>query len=203
MGINRRKKICWSPAEVDWLIQHKKDSINQLTIGLQKSRTSIKAKLAELSGKPLPASPVKSKRSYIGKRPDLGISLRSSMEANILRVLLQDPYIIKVEYEPEDFTFWQFGHKKGTLSYTPDFKVWDQGSGYRWIEVKGNWLEQKDKTKIRRFKRYYPEEFAKFSAITPSAKSKTTKFFQDEGVPILWFYLELAKQYKNIIENWE
>lgn len=92
----------------------------------------------------------------VGKRSDLGgLFLRSSWEANYARYLnlLQAKGLIqKWEYEPE--TFWFEGIRRGTRSYTPDFRITD-ANGTRYVEVKG-YMDQKSRTKLRRMAKYHP-----------------------------------------------
>jgi hypothetical protein len=199
------QKIKWSPVEIDFLKKNKNLSINQLTVALAKSKNAINQKLKELDGVAPPKSVKKSGNySKMGRRPDCNnLYLRSKWEANCYRYFMQTKEIIKIEYEPVDFTFWQFGIKKGTISYTPDFKLYLSNDKYIWVEVKGGWLKQQDKTKIKRFQKYYPDEFKLLQAIVPSPSSKTTKFFIDLNIPIFYFYNELNKEYKNVIEKWE
>lgn len=199
------RKVIWSPVEIDYLKLHKHIPINQLTVALAKSRSAINTKLLELDGK-VPKQSVKKGGNYskIGKRPDCdNLFFRSAWEANVFRLLRLNPSVQLIEYEPTDFTFWQFGIKKGTVSYTPDFKVTYKNGNYEWIEIKGGWLKAVDKTKLRRFKKFYPEEWAHLVAVTPGMKSKTALFFMNECVPIKWIYPEINKQYKNEIPNWE
>lgn len=92
-----------------------------------------------------------------GTREDLGRYFRSSWEANVARylnVLVEKGTIHKWEYETD--TFWFEHIKRGSRSYTPDFKIWDKPDSepYYW-EVKG-WMDQKSRTKLDRMKRYYP-----------------------------------------------
>jgi hypothetical protein len=63
--------------------------------------------------------------------------------------------IVKWEKEPE--TFWFDGIKRGVRSYLPDFKVYEPGGTHWWAEVKG-YYDAKTKTKLKRFKKYYPNE---------------------------------------------
>ena len=58
-------------------------------------------------------------------------------------------------HEPQ--TFWFEGVKRGCVTYLPDFKVINLDDTHEWIEVKG-FMDSKSKTKIRRFKKYYPKE---------------------------------------------
>lgn len=194
-----RTRIIWSPVEEEWLETHSTEPINQLCIQLSKSRGAIRKKITEL--KYPETKPVKGKISYIGKRADCdNLFFRSKWESNCFRFLRTQKDIIKIEYEPIDFSFTDW-HKKGTVSYTPDFRV-ETKKGYYWLEVKG-YLKRVDKTKLRRFKKYYPDEFAKLFALTGSSKTTATTFFNELGVPIKWFFLDLQKKYRDVIPGWE
>jgi len=208
------KRVSWSPVEVDYLKAHSDDPVTQLCIALAKTKSAIKKKQAELGNKKagkqvLPGN--RGFRSRIGKRPDCNnIFFRSGWEANVYRLLMRqsiespdDRRPKYIQYEPQDFTFWQFGVKKGTISYTPDFKVTYTDGSYEWIEVKGGFLRASDKTKLRRFKKYYPTEFSKLVSVTPGATSKTALFFESLGIPNKWRYPDLNKIYKKSVPGWE
>jgi len=199
-----RRRVVWSPVEIRWLKRNKSKPITQLSIELAKSWTAVKKKLAELEGKSHePASSLpEGKRTHIGKRSDLGIFLRSSWEANCMRVFLADKKIKLVEYEPYTFSFTPFGVVKGTVSYTPDFKLTYKSGRIAWVEVKG-WLTRQDKTKLRRFKKYYPEEFEKLEVIVGSEKGKVYEFFRDLGVKKICAYRSLEARHREHIQNWE
>ena len=98
-------------------------------------------------------------RSRGGKRDDLGdVYFRSAWEANYARYLnflASRGDIASWEYEPKTFTFDKI--KRGTRSYTPDFRVVFPCGRCEWHEVKG-WMDQKSKTRLARFARYYPKE---------------------------------------------
>lgn len=207
------KKVVWSPVELEYLKKNKDSSVNQLTVALAKSQNAIKKKLSELKQTPnsLSLSGIQKtsaqqiiRRSKIGRRKDCNnLFFRSGWEANVYRLLKQDSNIKLIEYEPRTFSFTEFGILHGTVSYTPDFRITFQDETYIWIEVKGGLLKQADKTKIRRFKKHFGEEFNRLQAITPGIKSKTFEFFQNQGVKIRWCYPDLNKQYKKLIPNWE
>lgn len=113
----------------------------------------IKKQLEAALGKP-----AKKKRSESGTRADLGIFVRSKWEANYARYLnwLQSQgNIHKWEYEPD--TYWFEHIKTGSRSYKPDFKVWLTEDKYEYHEIKG-YMDQKSRTKLKRMKRYYPNE---------------------------------------------
>jgi hypothetical protein len=83
---------------------------------------------------------------------------RSKWEANYalyLDFLVDLKQIHKWEFEPDRFMFEAI--KLGTRSYTPDFKVYITIDKYEYHEVKG-FMDSKSKTKLKRFKKYYPDE---------------------------------------------
>lgn len=128
-----------------------------------------------------------------GYRPDLDLVVRSGWESDILRILKS--YDIKYQFEPRVFTF---PVKRGTKSYLPDIYLpyFDQ-----YVEVKG-WLDDKSRTKLRRFKRYYPEEFTNFAMIIGT--SKGVRDLCDElKVPYVLEFNKIKKIYKDKIPNWE
>lgn len=75
--------------------------------------------------------------------------------ANQLQNLLESKLIKFWEHEPQ--TFWFLEIKRGVRSYLPDFKVTRLDETHYWIEVKG-YMDKKSITKIKRFKKYYPNE---------------------------------------------
>lgn len=86
------------------------------------------------------------------------IFFRSKWEANYalyLDFLIDHKEIVKWEFEPDTFLFDQV--KIGTRSYTPDFKVFLNDGTYVYHEVKG-YMDSKSKTKLKRMKKYYPNE---------------------------------------------
>lgn len=187
----RRGPIIWSPVETDWLKSNRdKLPIDQLAIALAKSRNAVSNKMKELDGKPVKKAG--KGKTKIGKRKDLGIFLRSAWEANVARWIKHQGKGFM--YEPKNFIFDKFKH--GTVSYVPDFLV--DGD---WIEVKGM-LKGSDKTRIRRFKKFYPEEFKRLKAVC-NPNTDSDRFFQEMGVPIAAYYRDLDKQFKGVIENWE
>ena len=82
-------------------------------------------------------------------------SLWEARYAAYLQFMKEHNSIKDWEYEPQ--TFWFEEIKRGVRSYLPDFKVIDFDDSHHWIEVKG-WMSPKCKTKIKRFKKYYPKE---------------------------------------------
>lgn len=138
-----------------------------------------------------------------GFRKDLGIYVRSKMEANILRYYK----FIKVKYiyEPAEFEFDKI--KRGSRFYKPDIYLPEQD---KLIEIKG-FFTASDKTKLRRFKRYYPRMFAKLEFIVPDkysrskANGKMIKFLcGDLGINFsdIMNYKDIEK-YSKLIPGWE
>jgi hypothetical protein len=94
-----------------------------------------------------------------GRRADLGnIYLRSRWEANYCRwlnfLIRYEDEIIKWEYEKQTFYFDKI--KRGTTSYTPDFKVYFKDGHIEYHEVKG-WDYPRGVTARKRMAKYFPE----------------------------------------------
>jgi hypothetical protein len=192
MRFNRQ--IIWSPVEVDYLKKNRDGlPITQLSIDLLKSRAAIKRKLDELDGKPTKGK--KNKRSYIGKRPDLGISCRSAWESNILRYFNHIGY--QWMYEAKIFYFEK--ERRGAISYLPDIYLPEYDI---YLEVKG-YLDSRARGAINKFKKYYPDEWAKLRAITGSPNTKASQWFNKVGIPIYAYYNDIKRDYSKFISNWE
>lgn len=119
-----------------------------------------------------------------GMREDIGISVRSSWEANYARYL---NFLIKTEckierWEYETETFWFEKIKRGCRSWKPDFKVIHRDGKVEYHEVKG-WMYPRARTALKRMRIYHP------------------------GVCVVLIdqarYLALSKQLRAIIPNWE
>jgi hypothetical protein len=103
-------------------------------------------------------APSRYSRCRQGIRPDLGIYLRSSWEANYARYLkmqVETGVIRGWRYEVKTFVFEKI--KRGTRTYTPDFRVEHMDGRIEWHEVKG-WMDDKSRVRLARMARYYPEE---------------------------------------------
>lgn len=135
-----------------------------------------------------------------GYREDLKQFFRSKMEANWAR------YHNKIhwEYEPKEF---EFPIKRGSRYYKPDFYL----PAYDlWFEIKGYFRPQ-DKTKLRRFKKYYPEEFKKLRFVIPDkySKSKANGEMIEFLIDVLGIQFKDIESYKemqkfgSIIPGWE
>lgn len=134
------------------------------------------------------------KKFHAGYREDLGVSVRSGWEANCLRWL--DYEEIPWEYEPTRFQFENA--PRGAKSYLPDVYL---PTTDQWVEIKGR-LMTSDKTRIKRFKKYYPNEFAKLVAIPGSEKDEAAQFFKSMDIPCTAYYRELDKEFKDIVPHW-
>ena len=97
-----------------------------------------------------------------GYRKDLKKFFRSKMEANVAR------YYNKIQWEYEGREFEFEGIKRGNRFYRPDFYL---PALDLWVEVKG-YFRRQDKIKLRRFKRYFPEEFKKLRFVIPDKYAK-------------------------------
>jgi len=138
-----------------------------------------------------------------GFREDLGIYVRSKMEANVIRYY---NYVkIKFIYEPWEFEFSKI--KRGSRFYKPDGYLPEQD---KFIEIKG-WFRPGDCTRLRRFKKYYPRSFAKLEFVIPDKYSKSKanggmiKFLCDDlGIDFekIMSYKEI-EEYSKLIPGWE
>ncbi len=61
------------------------------------------------------------------------------------------------DFEHEPRVFWFLEIKRGIRCYLPDFRVDNLDGSCEWHEVKG-YMDSKSATKIKRFRKYYPEE---------------------------------------------
>jgi hypothetical protein len=119
-----------------------------------------------------------------GKRQDLeNRYFRSRWEANYARYLnfmIKQGQVLRWEYEIQ--TFYFTGIKRGTVSYTPDFKVYYPNGTDEFVEIKG-YMDPRSKTKLNRMKRFYP-------------KVKVVLFETKD-------YAALNRTFKKIIPFWE
>ncbi|MBA7553424.1 hypothetical protein ES705_46015 [subsurface metagenome] len=138
-----------------------------------------------------------------GYREDLKQYFRSKMEANVARYY-------KYFGELYIYEYWEFEFKRikrGSRFYKPDFFL---AVVNHWVEVKGRFSDS-DKTKLRRFKKYYPEEFKRLRFIIPDkygrdkANGEMVAFLIDElGIEFrdIESYKEMEK-FRGIIPGWE
>jgi len=207
----RRSKVIWSPVETTYLKANLDKPRDQLCIALSKTRAAIDKKLKELknieAGIPISTQKI-GIQSKVGKREDLKLFVRSGWEANMMRYFKSrhSPWG-RAKYEPKLFSFTEWEKPKGqALSYCPDFQVTDKETNKTyWVEVKGNWLRSWDKTKLRRFKKHYPKDFAKLIAVVSSKNTKTANFFKELGIPDeqIIEYNDIKRRYSKTIPHWE
>jgi len=81
-----------------------------------------------------------------------GLEVKKARDLELLKI---GGYIKEWFHEPE--TFYFEGIKRGTTNYKPDFKVINMDDSHYWIEAKG-WWDAKSKTKVKRFRKYFPNE---------------------------------------------
>ncbi len=135
-----------------------------------------------------------------GIRKDLGGTyVRSKMEANYLRYL----NLMQIKWEYEKETFYFEGIKRGTVCYTPDIYLPESD---QWIELKG-WLNQRSKVAIKRFKKFYPNEFAKLGMVMSNTTAKSSQgsveYLRDLGIKTIDDYGKLERRIKKLIKYWE
>lgn len=82
---------------------------------------------------------------------------RSKWEANYAKHLdfIASKGLIK-EWKHEPDTFWFDEIKRGVRSYLPDFRITENDGKVWYAEVKG-YYDSKTLTKIKRFRKYYPQ----------------------------------------------
>jgi len=140
-----------------------------------------------------------------GYRKDLKQYFRSKFEANVARYF--NLRKCNWKYEPFEYCFNKI--KRGQRYYKPDFILYYEDYYYLY-EVKG-WFRSVDKTKLSRFKKYYPEEFARLKFIIPDkyardkANGEMIEFLCDNlGIDFeeILSYKEMEK-YSKLIPGWE
>lgn len=146
----------------------------------------------ELAKRPSRGNPYQHTKT--GYREDLDTVMRSSWEANFARILTI--HGIKWEFEPRLFSY---PIKRGTRAYCPDFYL---PSTNEWVEVKG-WMDERSRVKIKRFKTYYPDEFANLTIVVGRSSRKTVNVCNSLGIPTIIFYEDLKDEYMGSMQNWE
>lgn len=146
-----------------------------------KSRFRLKSsKVQKIESTPKPEKRFKQGWREVGGRK---IYFRSKWEANFGRYLeWQKNHKMILDWLHEPQTFWFDGIRRGCVSYLPDFKVFKTDGTYEWIEVKG-FMDSKSRTKINRFRKYFPKESLRI-------------------VGAKW-YKENKKKMSALIQNWE
>lgn len=135
-------------------------------------------------------------RTKSGKREDLNNTFfRSSWEANYARYLNYQN--IRWEFEPKEFIFKE--EVRGTKTYIPDFYL---PVTREWVEVKG-WLDAKSKSKLLKFKKYYPEYFKKLRLVVNKLQGSEQTWAFKNGLCHVELYTNIVKQFSHKIQNWE
>lgn len=146
-------------------------------------------------------------RTKKGPAPDLGAlgkqNFRSGWERNFARWLTIRG--VSWTFERVSFTF-QISpssgkpYKKKPWVYIPDFHDVQADVLY---EVKG-YLRSEDRSKIKRLKANYPDEFKKLRAVCSKGNKKAITFYRAQGVPVIFIedckaeYIKLSK-----VNHWE
>ncbi len=125
---------------------------------------------------------------------------RSKWEANValyLDFLVRQEQIKSWSYEKDVFIFDKINF--GIRSYRPDFKIININNSYEYWEVKG-FINAGDKTKLKRFRKYYPKEFSKlwFVIENPFAKSKANGEMVTFFLDVLEMSFDKLMSYKEI-----
>lgn len=128
------------------------------------------------------------------------ISFRSLWERNFARCL--EKMEIDWDYERLNFPFRMNPKTKQVYTrrpfqYMPDFH--DHTNDIIW-EVKG-YLRSQDKSKIKRFRTIYPNDFAKLKVLCSKNNKATRGFFEGLGVPCE-FIEDWKKKWEDKV-NWE
>lgn len=170
--------------------------------GIHKDPKKLKSSIVEIEEDKSPKKKKFAKgnayqHTKTGSRADLGgIVARSSWEADVMRVLKL--YKINFEFEPTEFQFPPDARGK-TSAYLPDIYL---NKTDEFIEVKG-YLDSRGRNKLRKFKKYYPNEFKKLSVIISKSNKANKLFFNKLGVENILFYEHLSKLFSSKIPNWE
>jgi hypothetical protein len=122
------------------------------------------------------------------------ITFRSAWERNFARVLTAKG--IDWTYEQRIFTFSDY--KKRPHQYVPDFI--ETESRIIW-EVKG-YLRSEDRSKMRRLKKNYPEDFRRMKACLSKSNKTAIAFYTKMGIPCT-FIEDLRDQWRDSIPGWE
>ncbi len=131
-----------------------------------------------------------------GYREDLGIFVRSKMEANMLRYLSSLYKRENINYEEAPFSFEK--SKTKIKGYLPDFKITTNDQIF-YIEVKG-FLNSGDSTKLKYMKKEYPNVIIKI--VTKSYNKKVIELANKLGYEVI-YYDKIEKEFKKILPNWE
>lgn len=202
-----RRQPAWSVEEDAYALAAIRSGMSFLELAgkLERTETAVRARLLKL-GSNDPELDVLYQRYVQAKanttnrqfkahfRDDLNTKFRSSWEANVARWF--NAHGIQWEYEPRVFRFDRI--KRGTKTYIPDFWLPQENV---WVEVKG-YLPNRDRTKLKRFRLYFPDQFARLRGVPRSATTTAALGFNELGVPVYAYYNDIAKEAPTIPE-WE
>lgn len=199
----------WTPYEDAYLVVALERSVPLTTIvqTLNRPEGGVRARLYRLGYNPRSADPLAELLAKInapvvvapgtfraGYRADIDISVRSGWEANVARWLTW--WEIEWQYEPRTFYFPNL--KRGARSYLPDFYLPKEDI---WVEVKGR-LKSSDRTKLKRFLKYCPEEGSKLHGLPKNEDSEAARGFKELGIPIYEYYDNIVADSAQI-PGWE
>lgn len=131
-----------------------------------------------------------------GFREHLGYTVRSSWENNFSLYLNHKK--IKYEYEPQTF---YFPEKTGARAYVPDYKM-RIGRKTVWCEVKGR-IESKDRVKMVRLKKHYPEIFNQMTYMVEKPGCKADNIYKKLGLEPFVYYNDLVQEFAHKLKHWE
>jgi AraC-like DNA-binding protein len=131
-----------------------------------------------------------------GFREHLGFTVRSSWENNFCLYLNHKK--IRFEYEPKVF---YYPEKTGAKSYLPDFKLNVRGKEV-WVEVKGRMMS-KDRTKMMRLKKHYPDVFSKMTFVVQKPGCDGDISYKKLGLKPFLYYNDLEQEFGHILKHWE
>lgn len=131
-----------------------------------------------------------------GFRKHLGYTVRSSWENNFCLFLKHRG--IPFEYEPTAFTFPE---TTGARTYIPDFKMIINGEEV-WCEIKGR-IEAKDRTKMKRLDKHYPEVFKRMTYICEKPGCPADISYKKLGLKPFMYYNDLVSEYSTKLKYWE
>lgn len=199
----------WTPYEDAYLVVALERSVPlpEIVKALNRPEGGVKARLGRLGYNPRSTDPLADLIEKInapvvapagsfraGYRADIDISVRSGWEANVARWLTWND--IEWQYEPRTFYFPNL--KRGARAYLPDFYLPKEDL---WIEVKGR-LKSSDKTKLKRFLKYCPEEGSKLRGLPKDPNSEAAKGFKEIGIPIYAYYEDIMTWAEDV-PGWE
>jgi hypothetical protein len=103
---------------------------------------------------------------------------------------------VKWTYERVVFQFHDVSRKP--FQYVPDFH--DVKSDIYW-EIKG-YLRPQDRSKMKRFKKQYPEEFKKLKACLSKSNKVGIAFYEKMEIPMI-FIEDLKAEWGDKVKVWE